>query len=530
MDRQETGLEAGDFEMSISVHVLRVTLEAETPLSIGSGNVVERTAKRQRKTGVGKEEVPVSATAIMRDPNGLPTIPGSSTQGVLRRLMEDTAGKERAKEIFGYEGTDGEGQTAGLSVSWGCVHDSSDVAIAGRQERELESDPILKLLLSETPIWRDRVALSETHSVDERKKFAKVGVPVGTRFSIEFLARGGPDKRAFLIEVARLLRHRRFRLGSGAGIGWGKFRLVRASYQAGDPGDRGKLRAVLSQPPSVPLAQDIVALEEFSVPEPDVTVATLSLEFNDAIRIGCGEFVEQEGSDGEGNLLSVLEEPRLDWDSPEGGAITEHRPFTGSGLRGALSHRMHYYARKYAGETMDVDEVLKSHDEKSQKALIARLAERPESLVDFLGEAKEADPSGDIGSVSHLAVGEASLDGGSIQKVQHIAIDRFTGGTMDVTGALYEEEWLLGVRTKMDLLILPLRNPSEQPDSVAGWDGNVSKCFLRALKDLCSNRLPVGAKSLGVCHGSVSWSGAGAEEWASAAETVRLGEKAGGVG
>ena len=122
MDRQETGLEAGDFEMSISVHVLRVTLEAETPLSIGSSNVVERTVK---------EEVPVSPTAIMRDPNGLPTIPGSSTQGVLRRLMEDTAGKERAKEIFGYEGTDGEGQTAGLSVSWGCVHDSSDVAIAG---------------------------------------------------------------------------------------------------------------------------------------------------------------------------------------------------------------------------------------------------------------------------------------------------------------------------------------------------------------------------------------------------------------
>ena len=517
--------------MSISVHILRVTLEAETPLSIGSGNVVERTVKRPRKTGAGKEEVPVSATAIMRDPNGLPTIPGSSTQGVLRRLMEDTAGKERAKEIFGYEGTDGEGQTAGLSVSWGCVHDSSDVAIAGRQERELESDPILKLLLSGTPIWRDRVALSETHSVEERKKFAKVGVPVGTRFSIEFLARGGPDKRRLLIEVVRLFRHKRFRLGSGAGIGWGKFRLVRASYQAGDPGDRGNLRKVLSQPPSEPLARDIVALEELSVPEPDVTVATLSLEFNDALHIGCGEFVEQGVSDGDGNLLSVLKEPRFNWDGPEGGTITEPFPLlTGSGLRGALSHRMHYYARKYAGETMDVDEVLNSHDEEAQKTLFAYLATRPETLVDFLGTAKEADPSGDLGSVSHLYVGEAGLDGGSIQKVQHIAIDRFTGGTMDVTGALYEEEWLVGARTRIDLVILPPRNPSEQADSVAGWDGNVSKCFLRALKDLCSSCLPVGAKSLGVCHGSVSWTGASAEEWASAAETVRLGENAGGEG
>ena len=515
--------------MSISVHILRVTLEAETPLSIGSGNVVDRTVKRRRKSGAGKEEVPVRAAAIMRDPNGLPAIPGSSTQGVLRRLMADTAGKERAKEIFGHEETDGKGQTAGLSVSWGCVHDSSDVAITGRQDRELESDTILKLLLSGTPIWRDRVALSETHSVDDRKKFAKVGVPVGTRFSIEFLARGGPDKRTLLIEVARLFRHKRFRLGSGAGIGWGKFRLVRASYQAGDPGDRGKLRAVLSQPPSAPLAQDIVALEEFSVPEPDVTVATLSLEFNDALRIGCGDFVEQGGSDGEENLLSVLEEPRLDWDSPEGGTKAKHFPFVGSGLRGALSHRMQYYARKDAGETLDVDEVLR-HDKEVQSALLADLAERPESLVDFLGEAKEADPSGDIGSVSHLAVGEASLDGGSIQKVQHIAIDRFTGGTMDVTGALYEEEWLVGARTRIDLVILPPRNPTEQADSVAGWDGNVSKCFLRALKDLCSSRLPVGAKSLGVCHGSVSWTGASAEEWASAAETVRLGKNAGGEG
>ena len=524
--------------MSISVHVLRVTLEAETPLSIGSGSVVERTIKRPKESGEGKKEPPVIADAIIRDPNGLPAIPGTSTQGVLRRLMEDTAGEERAREIFGYEEAGGKGQAAGLTVSWGCVHDSRDVAIAGLQERELESDPVLELLLSGEPIWRDRVALSATHSVEGLKKFAKVGVPAGTRFSIEFLARGGPDKRAILIEVARLLRHRRFRLGSGAGIGWGKFRLVRASYQAGDPGDRGKLRAVLSQPPSAPLAQDIVALEEFSVPEPDVTVATLSLEFNDALHIGCGEFVEQGGSDGDGNLLSVLKEPRLNWDGPEGGTTTEPFPLlTGSGLRGALSHRMHYYAWKYDGETLDVDEALNCQNEESQKTLLADLAkkisdlkERPDTLVDFLGKAKEANSSGDIGSVSHLAVGEARLDGGTDQKVRHIAIDRFTGGTMDVTGALYGEEWLVGARARVDLVILPPRNPSEQADSVAGWDGNVSKCFLRALKDLCSNRLPVGAKSLGVCHGSVSWSGVGAEEWASAAETVWLGEKAGGVG
>ena len=526
--------------MSISVHVLRVTLEAETPLSIGSGSVVERTIKRPKESGEDKKEPPVIADAIIRDPNGLPAIPGTSTQGVLRRLMEDTAGEERAKEIFGYEEAGGKGQAASLTVSWGCVHDSRDVAIAGLQERELESDPVLELLLSGEPIWRDRVALSATHSVEGLKKFAKVGVPAGTRFSIEFIARGGPGKRALLIEVARLFRHRRFRLGSGAGIGWGKCRLVRASYQAGAPGDRGKLREILSQPPSKPLARDIVALEEFSVPEPDVTVATLSLEFNDALHIGCGEFVEEGGSDEGKNLLKVLRETRLDWDSLEMGTTTKPLPLlTGSGLRGALSHRMHYYARKYAkyaGETLNVDEALKCQNEESQKTLLADLAKklsdlterRPDTLVDFLGKAKEVNSSGDIGSESHLAVGDASLDGGSPPKevkVQRIAIDRFTGGTR--TGALYKEEWLVGARARVELVIRKPRSPSKQANSVAGWDGIVSTCFLRALKDLCSNRLPVGAMSLGVCHGTVSWSGVGAEEWESAAESVGLSKNAG---
>ncbi|WP_298572044.1 RAMP superfamily CRISPR-associated protein [uncultured Aliiroseovarius sp.] len=509
--------------MSFSVHIMRVTLQAETPISIGASGAVERKIKLTDRAGAGfgnaNDADTVIATAIVRDANGLPTIPGSSTQGILRHLMHEVAGEERVREVFGYEDSDGSGRSSGLSISWGCIHDSQDRAIVGLEQRDLETDSVLKLLLSDAPIWRDRVSLSETHSVEEKKKFARIAVPVGTRFSIEFLARGGAEKLALLLEVGRLLRHSRFRLGSGTGIGWGKCKVVRASCQSIAAQETRELRKILAQAPSEPLADDALSQDAFAPPEADTTVATLSLTFDDALRIGSSDDAVNVASERENNLLRVLREPYFDWSCSKQATISMHFPLTGSGLRGPLAHRMLFYARKDAGKTLSVDEFLELGRE-DQMAKLTNLAARPEMLSDFLGKSKDADEKDEAGSASRLTVGEATLEGGALKTVQHNAIDRFTGGTID--GALYEEEWLIGAKAGLELSIRPPLNPADREGTVAGWDASVVSCFLKALKDLCSESLPVGAKSLGVCRGNISWSGENRDEWVSAALSVGL--------
>ena len=82
------------------LHLVRITLEAISPLSLGSGEI-ELVDRRRME---GREEKPSRGTemALVRDANGLPTIPGSALQGVLRHLHSTTYGEDLTKKLFGF--------------------------------------------------------------------------------------------------------------------------------------------------------------------------------------------------------------------------------------------------------------------------------------------------------------------------------------------------------------------------------------------------------------------------------------------
>jgi hypothetical protein len=97
----------------------------------------------------------------------------------------------------------------------------------------------------------------------------------------------------------------------------------------------------------------------------------------------------------------------------------------------------------------------------------------------------------------------------AVQAIDHVSIDRFTGGAL--AKALYVEEALVGGTITATITILPPLDPYGNAES---WSDNrhapVVTAFCHALNDLRRGRLAIGAKSLGFCEGDegeVVWSG-----------------------
>ena len=81
------------------LHLVRITIEALSPLSLGSGDVVS--VQRERRGDNGIETKTGNVVALARDANGLPVIPGATLQGVLRHLYASEYRERDAQELFG---------------------------------------------------------------------------------------------------------------------------------------------------------------------------------------------------------------------------------------------------------------------------------------------------------------------------------------------------------------------------------------------------------------------------------------------
>ena len=563
------------------LHIVRLSFEACSPLSIGSGE----SRNEPRKERGSDVETNVSVSEIQRDANGLPTIPGAGLQGVLRRLATEAYGEDFADKMFGREDVDGNGKAGRVLWGWACAQDANGDAVSGLRRAGLDAsnDAVLRVLRRPEPLWRDHVALNDRHSVDRRRKFARAAVPVGARFSVELSGwgDGGDDTfdtfRDDLIRIVSLFRHPRLRLGAGSGRGYGRIRLLAASHEAPCLDDAAALRKLREQPPSACLSTDLLAgLDSSAIGSPD-TVLTLSLEWTDLLRIGAagphakhltheahrarcartGETVdddlepgrpEQEDGDddpepgtseqeGSHAILMLLREPRIVWEGNRGRSVeidddpTAHPaeqlrfPIPGSSIRGPMAHRMLFHANRAAGRCIDADAWVAESDAEQQKALKDRYrgyAERSGDLECFLGAAKEStdihDPDAESGQAGRVLFDDAEALGVDwIVGLDHVSIDRFTGGARD--GALFREEALLGGRIKATVTIRPPLEPvkSDAP-AVGGWPKATANAFLLAIRDLCCGRLALGGRSLGECSGSARFEGKDADAWRGAAK------------
>ena len=533
------------------LHLARVTLEALSPLAIGSGD--SRTEVRKEKRSDGKEvEVDVTVAAVQRDANGLPTIPGPGLQGALRRLAKEVYGETFADRMFGHEERgDGNGQAGRVNWGWACAHDSSGEAVSGLRLPALDpgDDDVLRLLAADEPVWRDHVALSGRHSVDGRRKFARAAAPAGARFSAELSGWGDNGFREDLERIVGLFRHPRLRIGGGSGRGYGRVALRAARCAEAPLDDPDALRRLRAQPPSAPLGTDL--LPRLRAPEGDETTMTLLLKCEGLFRIGASEPHAKrlthrgtvpgavdggEPEEGEDAILRLMREPYILWtDDGKGRAVridgeTEtvppeqlRFPVPGSSIRGPLAHRTLFHANALAGRCIDADAFRGAADAKKKEARAER-EKRDGALRDFFGAAKEA---GDLGrETGEGRAGRVSFDDAEVRGaarivgIDHVSIDRFTGGAREITGALFREEALLGGGIEATVVVRPPIGAAQ--DGPGGWPARTAQAFLLAVRDLCLGRLALGGRSNGTCRGAVRFSGADAEAWRRAAGEAGL--------
>lgn len=462
------------------LYLARLTIEALSPISVGSGEF-------------GSYDV-----TLARDANGLPLIAGTSLQGLVKALARERG--SAALTLLGDSNF-----PSRIQFSDALVHNSKDEAASGLLDDI--NDPLLAQLLAEAPTSRDHVRINEHGAADasENGKFDRTAVPKGTRFSFELTMFGSSDEKDVFEALLALFLHPFFRPGGGSARGYGKVKT------------EGKWQ-FWEEPKSQVVRVSRLRASPFSSLEALSNNVTCNSDWLDGevrrFEIGLrSDGFWRAGSDGKPITvkeqfadsdppsvevdLAFHREPTIVWDDASH-AGTWHAPaetglangyvLPGSSIRGALRHRtiFHWYRaqKKWAEDEAD-------------GAFPVELAALFGAQKDSSDEAAEPE----LGQKSCLIVDDVvfAADNVSVMQLDHVMIDRFTGGAL--TGALFNEQMIqlkndFGITLLVDEARLKKRLKDTKGDHNA-----VMTALSSAIADLCEGRLPLGAKSSGFCTG-----------------------------
>lgn len=425
---------------------------------------------------------------LVRDANGLPALPGTSLAGVLRHAYAERHGERETARLFGQAGK--EAQPSWLTVAWGLVHDSNNRPCEGLLANVGSEDKLLQLLLSAKPMVRQRVRLKHTGTAADKGKFDVTRIPAGVRYSswLSYWCDGSPASQAQWTQLLDLLRTQALRVGHGTRNGAGQFRvleLASASWDLRTPEGRA---AYEKRPRS---RKDKQGLQAQALPDASAGIhVQLDLTAEAGWRVGGGErSLQNHGQEKVPDLLPQ-HSMRVDWPQAGPARIQERLHFLpGSAIKGALRHRVAYHYRCLMKDWAAADRKPESYEPENCPAVAALFGQTPEN--------QKSDKQASAGL---LVFHDVMLPNAQTVVLMHNRIDRFTGGVMH--GALFSEEilWQTPLQLRIDLV------GGKRLDEVSK---EARQALQRALEDLASGNLPLGAsgsRGLGVF---VDESGAG---------------------
>lgn len=469
-------------------YLARLTLETATPLSIGAGG------------GDG-----VFDTVLIRDANGLPTLPGTAIAGVLRHLFWELHQKPAMQKVFGFH--DGEkGTFSRLQVSWGCIQDSTGKPVEGLLLGNIK-DPLLKAALAsrELPVHRDRVRIGHCGAADNHGKFDRTVLPAGYRFSTELALWSEKPNDPQWQQLLELLKHPLFRLGSNTRVGLGAIKLVSAHtghFDLSTPRGRTDFAKL---PRGIGVTQGLTTQQITATRQQRFLTATVKLTPRNFWRVGQGEQPNTFDSNGKpADMLPKLEQ-RLIWDEKTGrGAFGAAQLLVpASSVKGALAHRIAFHANCRAGRW--AENLLANGNEYAK--------ENDPEIRDLFGFARN-DKDANTATISGR-VGRVLIDDGFVEfttndvyLMMHNIIDRFTGGVRDHMLFMEELVWHKGIEVKLTV---------DTQDITAA----ARQSLQLALNDLCTGRLSLGsgvAKGHGLFTGNVAWSDNG--QWINSSSPI----------
>jgi CRISPR/Cas system CSM-associated protein Csm3 (group 7 of RAMP superfamily) len=429
-------------------YIAQITIEADTPLKVGSNSSDF-----------------LQDSPIQKDWNGLPMIFGTSIAGVLRKHYRDVYEND---DLFGFQRMD-EKKEKDLS-------EGSKVILSNALLLDEEKTVNENLLLEKSEFLKifDNLPIREHTKIDHRgvtgsskeySKFDEEVVYKGTqfKFSIEVLA----DKEAFK-NLLELLQSPSFRLGGGTTKGFGKFRVLSIATVILDSIDdlviySSSLNSDLSK-----LGSDGFSLLEFGVEASDSeqktikaknhTIYTLKIKPDDFFIFGAGF------GDADADQTPVYEKV-VDYKNQR--LSDKQILIPASSVKGALSHRTaFYYNKKMMKEEVKYE---------------PKIGEENDAVVALFGHKKEMSDDVELGQKGKLLISDCFKEEKqeSTKVFDHVSIDRFTGGAID--GALFQEK-TIAQRDNWDIEIL-LENDVKQ---------EFKDAFEKALKDVCKGMLALG--------------------------------------
>ena len=439
-------------------HQLLISIELNTPMSIGQG---------YGETGFD--------VLLLRDANGLPTISGSTLAGMLRDEFSKQSSDSEVEALFGGGATNRnkasvkEPKISNLQISFAHVHSSKNHSLTGlKGDLPGMADPVLELLAEDHPITRERVALTDKGVASDKGKFDISATPAGARFTFEISGWFAEQDPPLWQKIKAILVNANLRLGRSKYSGFGAFKVIKMGQCICDmTTDKG--RESFAQ---IGSAMDFTKTEEIDQVAAEKNgnyLYKVCYQSDGLLRMGGnGATLKDYGSERTPDMLTQIEK-RVCWNN-NAATIENAVVIPGSAIKGALRHRFSYHINRLAKRFNYED---------------ASHCPEADTLFGFAKDSgsKSGNDSGQAGS---LIIDDVyiSPDQVTAMVLQHNAIDRFTGGTID--GALYSEEGLWDVKFAFTVHYQP-QNPEEKI-------ADISSAALEAtLQDLVSGRLPLGA-------------------------------------
>jgi CRISPR/Cas system CSM-associated protein Csm3 (group 7 of RAMP superfamily) len=507
-------------------YIARIIIEAETPLSVGSG-----------QKGLTIDRM------VAKDANHLPYIPGTSLCGVLRHSFQALQ-PDLADDLFGFGGNDGKGSRLKISAAH-LVGEDGQKIIEGLQNIQFESG--FYAYFNRLP-ERDHVRMTEKGAADSKNhgKYDEQLVHKGTRFAFEIELVGTHQDKSSWEQLLNLLSSPIFRIGAGTRKGFGKIKIVteQSVFKTFNLTNKTDLLSYLAK--SSALNGDYKGWKNLILPSKnDLTHWTQY-----TLKLTAQNFFLFSAGFGDKDADSIPKtESFFEWTTGRpvlNQAKTLLIPATS--VKGAIAHRVAYHYNKLTEVTigqlpktqlmaaLDIEKILNSLDfneseldmasddvkwealakqienydytksvewqlfkddldeEVSQLKLEQFTGEHNKAVFTLFGRAKnsDADESGLRGSV---IINDIYLPYQTEKVFNHTKIDRFTNGT--INGALFQEK----VASYNNAFTLDI-----WVENKALEDKNVKDVFENTLFELVEGKLALGGsttKGHGVFTGEI---------------------------
>ena len=455
-------------------YLARVVLETISPIALGSG----------------ERDITTDAL-VATDTNGLPYLPGSSIAGVLRHLAEEVLGTEHVKRLFGYQQSN-KGEGSRLIVTEGKLVDAHGKACDGLCATD--GDDFLQQFL-QLPI-RQHVRINDQGVASNGGKFDQQIVFAGSRFCFEIELLGDGTEQTDFQNLLSLLHHTKFCLGSGTRSGFGVLKVVALQTSILDLSEKNEAQLYLQKSSQLAASADWAGWQSAApfVDESEASLVSYEVQLSPD-----NFFLFASGLGDEDSDITPVSEPRVQWkDDKEGYFSTPTHFIPATSLKGALAHRTAFHFNRLSGIFADElnEEELKKH--KKENAGVTALFGSEDTAHQLRG---------------CLLLSDAWSENTQEQVLQHVAIDRFTGGA--ISGALFAEKvsvrgrqpfqlkiWIDSKALKHNLRV-KAKELNEQEDLVV-------QSFEASLRDLVNGRLALGGASSrghGLFSGTISKNG-----------------------